>query len=356
MLHITLQIDILRFIFKSNSSNNMNLFDLANQYGLNPKWVASTEGGEYHSSCPDCGGDDRFYIQPDKQMRNCKGRYGCRKCGTYGDSIKFAMHYLKHTFPEAVELVHGTMPDKSTIGPKREPFKISEDPPDLWINKATDFANRAYNKIFLQPNLLKYLDQRGLPLKAIHQYKLGYSDQDLFNDRKEWGLPEVKDSQGKVKQLWIPRGLIIPTLKDDGQILKLKVRRLNWKKDDKLPKYINVSGGITGLNTFGNPGRNVMVIVESELDAMAIHYAANDFVFAVAIGSNIKTPDYVTNALAKKRKLVICYDNDEGGDQMYYKWKNLYPHAIRYPTPVGKDIGEALQKGLNIRDWLKRIT
>lgn len=30
----------------------MNLIDLARQAGLQPKWVASTAGDEYHSACP----------------------------------------------------------------------------------------------------------------------------------------------------------------------------------------------------------------------------------------------------------------------------------------------------------------
>ena len=51
----------------------MTLLELTRQAGLNPKWVASTAGDEYHSACPSCGGTDRFYIQPNKQMAKCLG-------------------------------------------------------------------------------------------------------------------------------------------------------------------------------------------------------------------------------------------------------------------------------------------
>ncbi len=48
--------------------HSMNLLDLASLAGLNPKKVASTKGGEYHSACPSCGGRDRFILQPEKVM------------------------------------------------------------------------------------------------------------------------------------------------------------------------------------------------------------------------------------------------------------------------------------------------
>ena len=98
-----------------------------------------------------------------------------------------------------------------------------------------------------------------------------------------------------------------------------------------------------------------MVVVESELDAYAVDLAVHDLVCTIAVGSNIKNPDNVTDRLAKNIKLLlICHDNDLAGAKMLMKWKNLYPHAIGYPTPIGKDIGEAIQNGFNIREWLSQ--
>jgi hypothetical protein len=37
---------------------------------------------------------------------------------------------------------------------------------------------------------------------------------------------------------------------------------------------------------------------------------------------------------------------------MFDKWQSIYSHAQSYPTPVGKDIGEAIEQGFNIREWL----
>jgi DNA primase len=110
---------------------------------------------------------------------------------------------------------------------------------------------------------------------------------------------------------------------------------------------------MNGLNIIGDTRQPAMIVVESELDAYAIDYVAHDIVCAVAVGSNIKNPDNITDLYAKKTaRLLICHDNDIAGVQMLKKWKHLYPHARAFPTPIGKDIGEAIQQGLNIQEWL----
>jgi hypothetical protein len=37
---------------------------------------------------------------------------------------------------------------------------------------------------------------------------------------------------------------------------------------------------------------------------------------------------------------------------MFKKWKDLYPHAKSHPTEDGKNVGEAVQREVNIRAWL----
>ena len=60
----------------------MALIQLAQLYGLKPKKTCGTDGGEYHSSCPVCGGNDRFVMHPNKRGKSskCMGTYFCRHC------------------------------------------------------------------------------------------------------------------------------------------------------------------------------------------------------------------------------------------------------------------------------------
>lgn len=335
----------------------MNLLELAKQSGLNPKWKASTAGGEYHSSCPLCGGIDRFYMQPYRTMQKCKGFYRCRQCGITGDAIQFARQFLNLTFQEAAKTVDATISELTISSTLKEPHVYSvvilSEPPTQWTKNITEFVDQAHKQLLFKQDILNHLATRGIPIHVIHQYKLGWSAKDLFYSRSELGLKDQFSDNGILRKIWIPKGLVIPICKITGQVIRLKIRRCGWKNTDNLPKYIAIPGSMNGLSLIGNTQHDVMIVVESELHAYAIEYATRDFAFAVAVGSNIKNPDNVTNRLAKKVKtLLICHDNDEAGSKMCVKWHNLYSHAKSYPTPIGKDVGEAIQLGFDIRNWL----
>lgn len=326
---------------------------MAIQIGLNPRRTSSTAGGEFHSACPNCGGDDRFYIQPHKQMRNCIGWYRCRQCGISGDAIQFAREFLNLPFQEAADTVNANINEKGMLPLLKKlntPQMITlTNPPKQWIARATNLVEQAHKQLLLKEDVLEYLSKRGLPIEIIQQYKLGWSTQDQFLSRTDWGLDEQLNDDGNPRKLWIPKGLVIPVSKPTGQIIRLKVRRV----DDALPKYVAISGSMNGLSIIGDTKRTTMIVVESELDAYVINHVAHDFAFAVAVGSNSKNPDNVTDSHAKRAStLLICHDNDDAGYIMLTKWRSLYPHARGYSTPIGKDIGEAIQNEFNIREWL----
>ncbi|MDR3549982.1 MAG: toprim domain-containing protein [Candidatus Babeliales bacterium] len=337
----------------------MTILELAAQSGLSPKWKASTGGGEFSCSCPICGGKDRFYIQPNKPMNKCNGFYSCRRCGITGDAIQFARQFLNLSFREAAKAVDAIIPEKS-LSPVLKKFHAPQltvltNPPKQWIAKATDFFERAHKQLLPKADVIEYLKLRGLPIEAIQRYKFGWSTQDQFLSRTDWGLEEQLNDDDNPCKLWIPKGLVIPIRKPTGEIIRLKVRRPDWKDCDKLPKYVAISGSMNGLSIMGDTKHTTMIVVESELDAYAIDHVAHDFAFTVAVGSNIKNPDNLTNYHAKRvSTLLICHDTDEAGYKMLTKWRSLYQHAQGYPTPIGKDIGEAIQNGFNIREWLLR--
>lgn len=232
-------------------------------------------------------------------------------------------------------------------------------PPAQWQSRARSFVEWASTEVEKKLDVMEWLENRGLSIAVVKRYKIGYSD----NPRSTYGsfqfrlsncgFPEEDSSDGKPKTMWIPRGIVIPTIEPSGAVIRVKIRRSDWKPRDKIPKYIALKGCMGGMNLVGDKGMRVMVVVESELDAYALHDKVKDFALVVAIGSNIKHPDLCTDYLAKNAQfLLICHDNDIGGRAMLEKWEGLYPHAIAHPTDEGKDIGEFVQLGGGLRKWL----
>jgi len=334
--------------------NFMILLDLAQQAGLNPKWAAGTGGGEYHSPCPVCGGKDRFFMQPSRQMRNCRGSYRCRQCGIYGDTIKFAQMILKYPFKEAVEIVGASLPDNQyhSIFRKKIAFITRPMPPALWLKNASNLVEISHRHLLDQSPLLADLGLRGVSLEVIKKHKLGWIKESKFYARDSWGL----DANEAHSQLWMPKGLLIPSIENDSSVVRLKVRRCDIAAGDKLPRYVMISGSMGGMIILGSIHNKIAVVVESELDAYALRHLVAQTVSIICVGGSSKNPDRLTDELARKANtLLICRDNDVAGEKMFTKWRALYPHAKDAPTPVGKDIGEAIEQGLNIKEWLLNI-
>ena len=328
----------------------MDLLQLFREIGLDPKRVSATHGGEYHSSCPACGGHDRCYIQPNRQMKNCIGYYKCRQCQVRGDTIQFYVDFLSVPFKEIAKKLNISHRRSllSTVDNKTFVTPILHAPSEKWLKRANDCVAWAHKMIWNHPAQIQWLTKRGIPEEAIKNYGIGFCDRKITLSGSEFEIddkPEIK----------IPIGIVIPTTEPSGQVIRIKIRREGWYKDAKFPKYWAMPGSMNGLNIVGNTQKPIMMIVESEFDALALHHVCSDLLFVVAVGSNTKNPDIVTDYWAKRRKVLICHDNDEGGIAMLTKWQKLYPASEACPTPVGKDIGEAIQQGLDIREWVLEI-
>jgi DNA primase len=333
----------------SPRKDTMTLVDMAKQRGLNPKWKASTQGGEYASACPTCGGTDRFIIQPSRVMKQCVGYYFCRQCAISGDTIQFGRDFMGLSYQDAKMQANANSPGQSLLPYSTHVKMVSHDnvqtlnlPSNTWMAKANLVMQEANKNIMQQEDVLHALNQRGLSQDAIIKYQIGWLSEDAVYNGADWGLER--------EEIWLSAGIVIPTI-DGANVIRLKIRRKNWKENDELPKYIAISGSMGGLNIIGAKKNAIMIIVESELDAYALHNAIGDFACIVAVGGCVKNIDNVTDALAKKKVLLICPDNDNAGKKMLEKWQKLYPHAKAYPTPYGKDIGEAVSLGLDVREF-----
>lgn len=326
----------------------MNLLDLASLAGLNPKRVASTQKGEYHSTCPFCPiSKDRFVIHPEKVMKNCVGSYFCRVCKKQGDAIQFCIDVLQYSFQDAVDYVGAKIPKKvshSFLPKKYTPPTTIKTPHEKWLHQAQQLIEQAHACLLLHQDIIDKLTQRGLPLEAIKQYKIGLTLYDNNQNGEIWGQDK--------EMIWIPAGIMIPVI-EHNKVVRLKIRRTKWHENDTLPKYVIISGSMSGLNIIGDKKKPIMIVVESELDAYALHHALQDLAVIIAVGGCLKNPDSVTDYLAQNKDLLlICYDNDNAGIEMFNFWKKLYPYAQPCPTEIGKDIGNALEQGLNLRSWI----
>jgi 5S rRNA maturation endonuclease (ribonuclease M5) len=297
-------------------------------------------GNEYHTACFMCGGKDRFIVFND-------GKWWCRQCQKSGDAIALLMQRDNMSYKDACERL-GEMPkDNKPHAPRPTDLRLSqpkEHTHDVaqWRTCATMLWERA-REMFWNDNdndgaVTQWLANRGLTLSAG---MFGYVPKAYY---AEWGGLKV----------YVPDGLLIAWYHKGYIPYKLNIRRLNPKPNEN--KYHMIKGSENGLY-WGHMIRpnSVVVLVEGELDAIAIYQATNRRVTAVATGSTTggRLAKYI--ALLSLAKIVlVAFDSDDAGREASRYWLAVLHNSRRLvPQEPYKDANDMVRAGCNIISWIR---
>ncbi|MFQ5481024.1 MAG: primase-helicase zinc-binding domain-containing protein [Thermodesulfobacteriota bacterium] len=328
----------------------MDILSAAAECGVRPKKVT---GDEYASACPMCGGQDRFRIWP----RESKGgRFWCRGCEKKGDAVQLFMDVKGWDFKTAARHMgrelqpqnHRYVKKRQTKDPVFKPREY-KSPAEQWKAAAAAFMKYAHKNLLEDKAQLAYLAGRGIPLEAVLRFCLGYNPKDIFTDRARWGQPETG------KKLFLPEGIVIPafSLNNSPSLYRLRLRRPD---PEAKPRYYMVPGSNPQTYAIAPQGLEPgygWVIVEAELDAIAVSHAVGDCVGVLALGSvSMKPPAEALPQIKAAGVLLNALDFDEAGKKAHRWWVKIFPQTKRYPVPRGKDPGEYFKAGGDIRKWI----
>ncbi|MGD0585569.1 MAG: hypothetical protein ABSA86_07305 [Oryzomonas sp.] len=352
----------------------------------------------WEGPCPKCGGDDRFICWINTDIFKCRG------CDFKGDAITFLREVDGLSCAEAHQRGGvacdasdcpafgkcGATRDGGRCAPRPERARKLATPADKepvagawqptaavtpaerWQEKALVLVGKAHENLLATHEQLFYLEGRGIPRAAAEKHRLGWLAEDLYRDRESWGLEPALKPDGKKKKLWIPQGLVIPAFRQDGICFRVRIRLTNAKLDElrqngfgkEPPRYYWLPG--SGDDTWViNPRAKAFVIIESDLDGVLIDWLAGDLVGTIPLGTCSARPHQdaaklldrsacILNALDFEPRVNEKSGRNEnpGGENWLRWWRPRYQQAKRHPVPIGKDPGEAFQKGVNIREWI----
>ncbi|WP_288230450.1 CHC2 zinc finger domain-containing protein [uncultured Desulfovibrio sp.] len=356
-----------------------DITDLFREHGLTP--VKKT-AKEWASPCPCCGGKDRCNIWPEQQ--DGRGYFWCRQCDAKGDGIQFLRDYAGMSYADACKRV-GVTPVANLKAPSLPPAKRGEKfeavfgelgqlegvNRPVWQGRARAFVAWATEHLVNTPVQMAWLADRGIDATAVRRYKLGYNpgekgNNSIIRPREVWGLPPEIKEDGKPKRLWLPRGIVIPQILPGpggtGVVHRVRIRRLDADREQFRPKckYFVVPGSAMDVlwlpcTTSLYEGGGIVVVTESELDAILLHYLAGNLVHCVAsMTSNIRNLSRdVFERLQEALCILVALDMDKAGADGWPRWERTFPRAKRWPVPTGKDPGEAFAAGENLRLWLQ---
>jgi len=310
---------------------------------------------EFAGPCPQCGGEDRFIVWPDRPRG---GAYLCRGCGSQGDGIQFMREFMGMSYPEAcaalgLEQKHTTTSLLSArrthvrprpahpvqmayVPPKPEPAVM---PGKEWMGSAAALLAECQRGLETIPEALLAICGRYLTPHTAQDCGIGWNPADRYILRESWGLPVVELAGGGMRdKLILPRGLVIATRQKAGTVA-LTVRCADDRPESR-PKYWQVQGSSNVPFVAGRAGLPLL-LVESALDAALVWQESFGKLAAVALMGNMKGLDSDTHAFIQAAPLLLaCPDNDEGGQVAWQRWSAAYPQAILIPAVGAKDLGD----------------
>lgn len=280
-------------------------------------------GNNFIANCP-------FHNEktPSFHISNQKQIYKCFGCGEGGDVISFIMKMENIEFFDAVKFLANkcAIEFNSQIDNKqKEKIEKTKKYTDIHTEAARFYFSNLLNT---KNEAYTYLLKRGLDIKTIKRFGLGYSlnswdslKKYLLNkgfekkDLVECGIFSFKDSRDNFFDKFRNR-VMFPIFDYRGNVIAFGGRVL----DDALPKYLNSpeslifskSNNLYGLN-FAKKYMNerVCILVEGYMDLISINQYGIKNVLAT-LGTSLTK----NQALLIKRyadKVIISYDNDKAG-------------------------------------------
>lgn len=283
-------------------------------------------GKNHHACCPFHNEKTpSFTVASDKQFYYCFG------CGAKGNAIGFVMEYDHIDFPEAVELLAGTV---GLEVPKEEtsPFQQKQQQErathyDL-MNSASEFYQQQLRFHADKDAPVNYLKKRGLSGKAAKFFGIGFAppgwdnlkntlatDDDKLKALIDTGMLISKDD-GKCYDRFRNR-VVFPIRDVRGRTIAFGARTLG---DDK-PKYLNSPEtsifnkghelyGLYECRQIRQPLKR-FVVVEGYMDVVALHEFGVHY--AVATLGTATSTTHLQKLFKIAPEIVFCFDGDAAG-------------------------------------------
>lgn len=291
---------------------------------------------------------------------NTQGNYyNCFGCPAGGDVINFIMKIENLDYVEAVKFLADRaglqMPSDAVDNSMYEQRKRI-----IEINKES--ARFFYNTLMSNEGAkgLNYFKNRGLSLKLITKFGLGYAPESRFalvNHLRKLGFKKDElvaanvafmSKKGNPVDRFSGR-VMFPIIDLRGDVVAFGGRALG----DEKPKYINSSetavyhkGSMLFAMNFAKNSTEKLILAEGYMDVISLHGAG--FTGAIASLGTALTLEQAKIIAKYQNEITICYDSDQAGQLATQRAIPILRDAgliVKVLTvPGGKDPDEFIKK------------
>ncbi len=317
--------------------------------------VLTRKGVEYLGICP-------FHDEktPSFTVNDAKKFYHCFGCSAHGDVIRFVSETNGISYKESAVKIAGDngieLPKMSENEERRYEeadhiYGILELATQFFISKLTDDSK-------------KYLDKRGVSLKSIDNFAIGYApgggELEKFFKKKSIPLKDLlkaglvgRKDDGRIYEIFSKR-IMFPIKNIYNKIVGFGGRSIG----DIMPKYINSPETIIfkkgevmygeNIATGYSYKDNYSIVVEGYMDVIALHQAG--FKHAVASLGTAVTDKHIQKLWRSGDEIIACLDGDSAGLRASAKMIEM---ALPYITANKSISFVELPTGLDPDDLIK---
>ena len=199
------------------------ILDLAQGDGFTLRRVASSNGGEYAGPCPRCGGRDRFRVWPKEGRTDGFGVGVAGGPATRSSTFETTGQVLPFSLlgsgkdpgqrPNRAGKMNGACTRPGSSSPQWQPKAAQSVPSGRWQEKARALVEWSSRKLWTRAGAegQALLSAKGLSPETARRFQLGWIPETYIGDRAGWGMEAKRRDDGRLKKLWLPAGLVIPS-------------------------------------------------------------------------------------------------------------------------------------------------
>lgn len=200
--------------------------------------------------------------------------------------------------------------------------KATHLPSAIWHARALALVDHAHQQLLANAEQMAWLAARGIHERAVHRFRLGWIEEDLFRTFESWGIPPEIKKDGTQKRLWIPSGILIPTYRAET-VVHLQIRRPEGE-----PRFYMMPGSANDpapmlfiRGTWPGPNR-AAIVIEACLDAVLVAQEAGDLVDVIAVraAKNLPADEMDVQTARGIAWFGLWLDRDAAGDGGTVKW------------------------------------
>ncbi len=179
--------------------------------------------------------------------------------------------------------------------------------------------------------------------RTLKRVWIGQNGESIDDNLLAWGFSQDEP-------FTLPAGLVLPRF-DEAVLTGILIRP--GEITDPSRDFV-VPGSDPAPLAYVREGNRAVVLVDDSFAAVFMEQETGDFADVLVVASPDKPLEKkAVQVIDAAEEVVLALPEKEAcGPELLSAWRTLLPDAVQHHLPIGKNLYEAFQQGVDIREWI----